>query len=481
MKLTSPLFKIDLFKTGSLTAAVRAAGLVTLLLSGAVFAQAESTQTEAPDEPASSLELPLEELPLEELQIFAEIFGKIKSEYVDPADDVTLLRDAIHGMLAGLDPHSAFLDPEEFREMRISTEGKFGGLGPGVTVEDGFITVVTPLDDTPAQQAGIQPGDIIVMLDGVATHGMNLRAAVESMRGPPGSKIVLTLSRPSSGESFELTLVRAVIEVASVKSEMLEDGFGYVRIITFQSATSADLHREMAKLEQQNQRKLKGLVLDLRNNPGGVLHSAVEVSDAFLDAGVIVSTRGRHADADHSFQANPEDVTADAPVVVLVNGGSASAAEIVAGALQDHQRAIIMGTRTFGKGSVQTIIPVNNGGALKLTTARYYTPAERSIQARGIVPDIIVEAGSPTLNQADEWDLKEVDLLGHLENGQTENDQTEATAADAESTSSPAASNLAARDYQVGEALNLLKGMSLVKLRGEHASPASITPASKEG
>ena len=406
---------------------------------------------------------PLPPLPLEELQVFTEVFGKIKNEYVDKADDAALLRDAIHGMLNGLDPHSAFLGPEAFREMQMSGEGKFTGLGLEITVEDGFIKVIAPIDDTPAQRAGILPGDLIVMLNGVAVRGMAVGKAVESLRGAPGTEVVLTISRPGEGEVFDVTVMRAVIEIAGVKGEILEDGFGYVRISSFQDGIGAKLRAAIKKLAKQNGRALKGLVLDLRNNPGGVLYGAVEVSDGFLQSGVIVSTRGRNADANHSFRATAGDWINDAPVVVLVNGGSASAAEIVAGALQDHKRAIIMGTRTFGKGSVQSVIPVNNGGALKLTTARYYTPSNRSIQARGIVPDIVIQAGTGAPARRGERELREADLAGHLENDRA-GEVNAGAGADADEQNQP---GLAARDYQVGEALNLLKGMSLVRLRGQ--------------
>ena len=439
--------------------------LATLLLSGIAYAETHAeTQAETQAETAQGGERPL---PLEELRAFTEVFEKIKSEYVEKADDVTLLRDAIQGMLTGLDPHSFFLDPEAFGEMRLSNEGKFHGLGIEITIEEGFIRVIAPIDDTPAQRAGIQPGDRIIMLDGVAVQGMGLREAVDALRGPSGSEIVLSISR--QGEVLDVTLVRAVIEVAEVRGELLEDGFGYLRITDFQGGTGANLRTKIKQLEEQNGHPLDGLVLDLRNNPGGVLSAAVEVSDAFLDSGVIVSTRGRNAAANHSFSATASDLIDDAPMVVLVNGGSASAAEIVAGALQDHQRAIIIGTRTFGKGSVQTVIPMNNGGALKLTTARHYTPANRSIQARGIIPDIIVEAAAPATATQDEPEIREADLAGHLENERT------VEAGDGDKTEP----GLATRDYQVGEALNLLKGMNLVRLRNQSVKPPE--PASGEG
>ena len=429
--------------------------LTALLLSGPVFAENKQDDGQSP---------PIE-LPLQELQIFSEVFGKIKSDYIDQADDASLLRSAVRGMLADLDPHSSFLHPKASKELRIFTEGKFGGLGIEVTTEDGFIKVIAPIDDTPAHQAGIQAGDIIMMLDGISLRDMSLGEAVEIMRGQPGSKIILTISR-DGGEVLEVPLIRAIIKIASVKSEILEEGFGYLRITSFQSGTGASLRAGIEKLKRQNKRELNGLVLDLRDNPGGVLSGAVEVSDVFLGSGVIVSTRGRNATSNHSFSATSDDLTGDVPMVVLVNGGSASASEIVAGALQDHKRAIIIGTRTFGKGSVQTVIPLNNGGALKLTTARYYTPSDRSIQALGIVPDIIVEQHSPaTLS---ERKLREADLVGHLENdrgGEIGTGEAGPDAAGEETKPS-----LAARDYQVGEALNLLKGMSLVKLRSRAKS-----------
>ena len=407
-----------------------------------------------------------EPLPLDELQVFAEVFGKIKSEYVDEAEDVDLLRDAIQGMLNGLDPHSTFLEPEAFKEVRISTEGKFGGLGIEVTTEEGLIKVVAPIDGTPAADADIRAGDVIVMIDGKPVRGMDLREAVDSMRGEPGTRIVLTISRESTSEVIEVPLVRAIIKVASVRGEMLEDGFGYARISSFQSGTSNNLRTQLEKLEKQNKGELEGLVLDLRNNPGGVLNSAVDVSDLFLEQGVIVATRGRDSAADASFSARPGDVLDGIPLVVLVNGGSASASEIVAGALQDHERAIVMGTRTFGKGSVQTVIPMNNGGALKLTTARYYTPNDKSIQARGIEPDIMVRQRELSDFAQDGKTVRESDLAGHLSNGDEEDSKDTDSDSDQADAESPAErSELLQQDYQLSEALNILKGMSLVHSR----------------
>lgn len=429
--------------------------LLTVWLSGmavAATAQQENNDSE-------------NELPLAELQIFTEVFEQIKSQYVDQVEDLTLLRDAIHGMLAGLDPHSLFLDPEAYAEMQISADGQFSGIGVELNIADGLVKVVTPLDDTPAYRAGLQAGDIILKLDGVATQGMQLRDVVERVRGPAGSKIVLTISRPSEvqNEIFAITLVRTVIKVVSVKSEMLEDGFAYVRITSFKRRSGANLRSQLEKLQRKNQGLLDGIVLDLRNNPGGTLHSAVEVSDKFLSEGVIVYTRGRTPQANYSFGATTEDITKDTPLVVLVNGGSASAAEIVAGALQDHNRALIIGTKTFGKGSVQTVIPIQSGGALKITTARYYTPLERSIQARGIDPDIIVEPTRPSSEQSEQ--SNESKLLGHLKSDYKETKRDKKSA-----------STLLAQDYQLSVALNLLKGMSLVKFRSDNSPLPTIEP-----
>lgn len=402
-----------------------------------------------------------EALPLEELQVFAEVFGKIKSEYVDEASDVDLLRDAIQGMLSGLDPHSTFLEPEAFREVRISTEGKFGGLGIEVTTDGGTIKVVAPIDGTPAYDADIRSGDIIVSIDGQQVRGMNLREAVDSMRGEPGTRIVLTIAREGEPEPFDVPLVRAVIKVASVRGSLLDEGFGYARISSFQSGTATNLRTQVEKLERENGGPLDGLLLDLRNNPGGVLNSAVDVSDLFLEGGVVVATRGRKNVTEDTYDARPGDILEGAPMVVLVNGGSASASEIVAGALQDHKRAIVMGTRTFGKGSVQTVIPMNNGGALKLTTARYYTPDDRSIQARGIEPDIEVRQ-SEVREIGRRRSVRESDLAGHLSEETPEADEEPAEREEDGATSGDSAEDLLAEDYQLREALNLLKGMNLV-------------------
>ena len=395
------------------------------------------------------------QLPIEDLKIFAEIFGKIKSDYVEDIDDSQLLNNAIKGMLDGLDPHTVYLDPDSFREMNIDTHGEFGGLGLEVTMENGVIRIVAPIDDTPAHKAGLKSGDLIISMDGVQVKGLSLGESVSLMRGKPGSEIVLTIVRKDRPEPFEVTLKRAIIQLESVRAELLETGFGYVRVIQFQIGTATSLRQQLARLAREAGTALKGLVLDLRDNPGGVLDGAIQVSDTFLRDGLIVSTRGRAEDSEVTFSASPKDYLNDAPLVVLVNGGSASASEIVAGALQDHGRALILGTTTFGKGSVQTILPMLNGAALKLTTARYYTPNDRSIQATGITPDVVSQPAesSQTLDR-DASRLRESDLAGHLEN-ELEKDQN----ATVDTKTDP----LLVSDLQGREALNILKGMVIAR------------------
>ena len=393
-------------------------------------------------------------IPFEELRTFTEIFHRIKSDYVEEVDDKTLLENAIQGMLSGLDPHSSYLTPELFEEVQIGTTGEFGGLGIEVGMENGFVKVIAPIDDTPAQRAGIESGDLIVRLNNKPVKGMTLNDAVKVMRGKPGTSILLTVVRESEDKPLKITIVRAIIQVKSVKSRTLESGYGYVRISHFQTHTNRDLLKAIKTLKKENKNHLKGLVLDLRNNPGGVLNGAVDVSDTFISKGLIVYTQGRVEDASFKFRAHSQDVLNGAPIVVLVNGGSASASEIVAGALQDHKRAIIMGTKTFGKGSVQTILPMNNDSALKLTTARYYTPLGRSIQAEGIDPDIILsKIKIADIEEVDDGGITEADLTGHLES-ETE-DKTE--------TDTSKKAPLIQTDYAVYEALNLLKGLDILK------------------
>jgi carboxyl-terminal processing protease len=326
-----------------------------------------------------------------ELNLFGDVFDKVRSDYVDEVSDDSLIEGAINGMLTSLDAHSNYLNAKNFNDMKVQTRGEFGGLGIEVSMENGLIKVVSPIDDTPAARAGLKPGDLITALDGSPVQGMTLPEAVEKMRGPVNSEVTLRIRR-SGKDPFDVKLTRATIKIQSVRSHMEGDSIGYLRITSFTEQTDVGLNNAMKNLKQQAGNKLTGVVLDLRNNPGGLLDQAVAVSDAFIDKGEIVSTRGRRADDAQRYNAHPGDITGGLPMVVLINGGSASASEIVAGALQDHHRAILLGTRSFGKGSVQTIIPLPGHGAMRLTTARYYTPSGRSIQARGIDPDIVVEA-----------------------------------------------------------------------------------------
>ncbi|MDX5411282.1 MAG: S41 family peptidase, partial [Thauera sp.] len=353
-------------------------------------------------------------------------------------------------------------DQEQFKELQVGTSGEFGGLGIEVGMEDGFVKVIAPIDDTPAQRAGVQAGDLIIRLDDTPVKGMTLNEAVKIMRGKPGTDIVLTIVREGLEKPLKLTITRAVIKVKSVRQRVIEPGFGYVRISQFQATTADNLVEAVDALKKEG--KLRGLILDLRNNPGGVLNGAVAVSDAFLDKGLIVYTEGRIADSRLRFNATPDDIVDGAPLVVLVNQGSASASEIVAGALQDHRRAIVVGTRSFGKGSVQTIVPLNNGTAVKLTTARYYTPNGRSIQAEGIVPDIELE--NVRLTEADTAfeAVKEADLSRHLQNGNANGGDGPAKPKTNDSDKEPKES-LAQSDYQLYEALNLLKGLAIQQER----------------
>lgn len=405
----------------------------------------------------------LEPLPVNELRTFAEVYSRIKSDYVETVPDKKLLEDSIQGMLAGLDPHSSYLDAQAFKDVRADTEGQFGGLGIEVTMENGFVKVVSPIEDTPAAIAGLKPGDLIIRLDDKAVKGMTLTDAVHLMRGKPGSNIVLTVVREGASKPLTFTVTRAIIKIQSVKSRVLEPGYGYVRITQFQATTHKNLAVAIQKLQADNGGQLKGLVLDLRNNPGGVLNGAVYVSDAFLNKGLIVYTEGRVADSKLKFSATNGDLIDGAPIVVLVNGGSASASEIVAGALQDHKRAVVMGTKTFGKGSVQTIVPVSNGAALKITTARYYTPNGRSIQAAGIAPDVTVEEAKITREDNAAARLREADLARHLENPtEIANGKSiePVKTGDKEPSDSKSPSS---EDYQLQEALNLLKGITIYK------------------
>jgi carboxyl-terminal processing protease len=350
-----------------------------------------------------------------QLSLFSDVFERVRSDYVEKPDDAKLVESAINGMLAGLDPHSSYMDAKAFRDMQVQTRGEFGGLGIEVTMEDGVIKVVSPIDDTPASKAGVMTNDLITHIDDEAVQGLTLNQAVDKMRGPVNTKIKLKIVRKGQNAPLELTLTRAIIRVLSVRSHSEGDDVGYIRITQFNEQTTEGLKKAIAEITTQDGDKLKGFVIDLRNNPGGLLDQAIGVVDAFLEKGEIVSTRGRNADETQRYNAKPGDLTKGKPVIVLINGGSASASEIVAGALQDHKRATLIGTRSFGKGSVQTIIPLGSGnGALRLTTARYFTPSGRSIQAKGIVPDIEVLQDVPDNLKAQTDTKGEASLRGHL-------------------------------------------------------------------
>jgi carboxyl-terminal processing protease len=398
-----------------------------------------------------------DELPLEQLRNFSDIFARIKSNYVEEVNDKELIENAIRGMLSGLDPHSTYLDPEEYKELQIGTSGEFGGLGIQVGLEEGFIKVISPIDDTPAFHAGIKAGDLIIRLNDKPVKGMTLNDAVNTMRGKPGSAITLSIIRDKKSEPLSITLKRAIIKVKSVKSNLIEQNYGYIRVSTFQSRTAQHLLKAIDDLKDENKDPLKGLILDLRNNPGGVLNAAADVADLFIDDGLLVYTKGRVKNSYFEFKAKPGDSLHNAPIVVLINSGSASASEIVAGALQDHKRAVLMGSKSFGKGSVQTIQELRNGGAVKFTTARYFTPSGRSIQAEGIEPDIklehlkLTEIKTNGLNN-----IKESDLSGHISNP---NGKSTSKKSKSESNSNSQRLN---NDYQIKEALNLLKGLNIL-------------------
>src|SRR5271155_3735381 len=386
-----------------------------------------------------------------ELNLFGEVFEVVRADYVGKVDDDSLIESAIKGILTSLDPHSNYLNTKNFDDMKVQTRGEFGGLGIEVSMESGLVKVISPIDDTPAARAGLKPGDLITQLDGQPVQGMTLPQAVEKMRGPVNSDVKLTIRRKGR-DPFDVKLTRATIRIQSVRSHLIGDDIGYIRITSFNEQTDVGLNNAIKYIKQQAGDKLRGVILDLRNNPGGLLDQAVAVSDAFLEKGEIVSTRGRRADETQLFNARPGDISSGLPLVVLINGGSASASEIVAGALQDHHRAVLLGTRSFGKGSVQTIIPLTGHGAMRLTTARYYTPSGRSIQAKGIEPDIIVEAAKieppPGKKEAKVADASE---------GKSDDSGDDL---DASSSVEPSIMGTD-RDYQLTRAVDMLRGMSL--------------------
>ncbi|MEQ6886515.1 S41 family peptidase [Salicola sp. Rm-C-2C1-2] len=396
---------------------------------------------------------PEKQLPLDELRKFTEVFERIKRGYVEEVSDRKLLNKAIEGMLSGLDPHSAYMEPDAFSQLQESTSGEFGGLGIEVGMEDGFVRVISPIDGTPAKKAGIQAGDMIIEIDGAPVKGMSLEEAVKEMRGEPGTEINLTIGRDGESSPLEVTIERAIIEVDSVRSRMLEPGYGYIRISQFQNNTGKDFGNAYKQLVKDHGENLDGVVLDLRNNPGGVLEAAVNVADSLLNEGRIVYTEGRIESSQLSFDASAGGIAENVPIVVLINSGSASASEILAGALQDQRRAVIMGTQSFGKGSVQTVMPLGDNHGIKLTTARYYTPDGRSIQAKGIEPDIQVRPAELRDVEAARR-FSESDLPGHLKNGQAEDSNN--------SSSDESKDEAQRRDYQLRSALNLLKGMRIL-------------------
>jgi len=424
------------------------------------------------DEQSLQLDLgdPEEQLPLDDLRQFTEVFERIKRGYVEEISDQELLEKAIEGMLSGLDPHSAYMQPDALSDLEESTSGEFGGLGIEVGEEDGYIRVIAPIDDTPAHEAGLQPGDLIAEIDGEPAQGMSLEDAVNEMRGEPGTSITLTIVREGESAPFEVELERDVIQVVSVRSRLLEEDYGYMRISQFQQKTGEDFIKAFEEIKEENERPLRGMVLDLRNNPGGVLEAAVEVSDALLNDGKIVYTEGRIENSELSFNASEGDITDDLPIVVLINSGSASASEIVAGALQDHGRAVVMGTDSFGKGSVQTIMPLASGHGIKLTTARYFTPDGRSIQAEGIAPDITVGQAEVRDVEDDGRGFTEADLRGHLDDGSDPEEVPEEEAAEEPEVREQDDEDT---DYQLRSALNLLKGMAILDRRRDTALPGS--------
>ncbi|CAM3435455.1 S41 family peptidase [Parendozoicomonas haliclonae] len=455
------------------SALVASCSLVTALaftFSGSV--NASEPKAEPAQKPAVTQEKG--RLPLDDLRAFTEVLQRIKSDYVEPIDDKTLLENAIRGMLDNLDPHSAYLQKEDYQSLEESTSGEFGGLGIEVGGEDGLIKVITPIDGTPAQKAGVKAGDLIIKLDDTPIRGLGLKKSVELMRGKTGEPITLTIIREGASKPLEITVVRDIIKVDSVRHKMLDKGLGYIRISQFQVDTGKEVLDAINSMRKEEQ--LSGVVLDLRNNPGGVLQAAVDVSDLFLKDGLIVYTKGRIPNSNMSYSATAADPSSGIPLVVLINGGSASASEIVAGALQDHRRAIVIGTKSFGKGSVQTVQGLRSDGerGLKLTTALYYTPSGRSIQAEGIMPDITVADANVTRTKESTGGYREADLKNHLD----KNAQMTSESGSEGSNNAEADAALDASDYQLYQALNILKSLHLSRQPG---SGQSISLPAKNG
>lgn len=439
--------------------------LAILALSGGVTLAAANDEGD-PAPQAVSVKSDEGVLSLEELQIFADVFHQIRSGYVEEVDDRTLFEYAVRGMLEGLDPHSAYLNKEDYSDLQTSTEGEFSGLGIEIGRRGSYIEIIAPIDGSPAVEAGLEAGDIILKLDDEPVKGMSINDAVDRMRGPIGSSIKLQIGRPGNPEPFDVSVVRDTIKVGSVRSRQLSPGLGYLRIAQFQRHTGDESRDAIADLAQDGE--LKGLVIDLRNNPGGVLGASVDVADLFLDGGLVVYTEGRHPSAGETYRAKPGDTLNGAPVVVLINSGSASASEIVAGALQDRGRAVVMGTRSFGKGSVQTVLPVSENRAVKLTTARYFTPNGRSIQAEGIVPDIVVERAQVTSVEGQR--ISEADLKGRLDAAEDSSEQDFSPESDS-------LADLRENDNQLYEALTLLRGVNLLSARQRSTNDSADTSA----
>ena len=419
-------------------------------------------------------------LPIDELRNFTEIFGKIKNDYVEDVTDKKLISEAIKGMLSGLDPHSAYLDEDAFKDLQVGTQGEFGGLGIEVGMEDGFVKVVSPIEDTPAWRAGLKSGDLIIKIDDTNVKGLTLGDAVKKMRGKPKTKIILTVVRQGESEPLVFTIIRDIIQIQSVKSEVLEDSVAYVRITQFQEKTGLKLAEALKKRFLEVDNNVDGIILDLRNDPGGLLNSAVAVTSAFIPENtLVVYTEGRVRNSSMKLFSRPEhylrsgsknyladlpEKTKTVPMVVLINNGSASASEIVAGALQDHSRAVIMGTQSFGKGSVQTILPLNNGTAIKLTTARYFTPKGRSIQAKGITPDIVVSQATIQEDDESKFQVSEKDLSRALDtDNQSDNSEQQANDSTNNANNEPVQPNsiVNPNDYQLNQALNLIKALNI--------------------